>query len=407
MTVSRRADVAIIGAGPAGLALAAACLERNVDVVVCAPTTAAGWTATYGCWVDEIVALGLERHLGHRWDRVRVVGNAEHELGRPYGVLDNESLRNHLAGTIGEGRFVDDAVTAVSDEGGHGQLTCAAGGTIVARLVVDASGHEPVALQRRAFDVQKRPVQTAYGLAVTFDNAPIAAGTCTLMDWSPASPDPEHRRTPTFLYALDLGDGRFLVEETSLAAAPAMPTDELRSRLVARLERMGVTPSGDRHEEHVWIPMRAPRPLRRQLCVGFGAAAGYVHPATGYSVVTSLQRAQQVGEAIADGLARPLLGRALSSAVWDAIWPRADRRARALHDYGLGALCRFDADQTRAFFDAFFSLPVERWRTYLSGSASSRDLTLMMAALFAKVPIRLRGRLFAGDPRLLARALTG
>ena len=35
---------------------------------------------------------------------------------------------------------------------------------------------------------------------------------------------------PTFLYAMDLGDGVFFVEETSLALAPGVPYDVLKQR---------------------------------------------------------------------------------------------------------------------------------------------------------------------------------
>ena len=39
---------------------------------------------------------------------------------------------------------------------------------------------------------------------------------------------------------MDLGDGVFFVEETSLALAPGVPYDVLKQRLQQRLDRRGV-----------------------------------------------------------------------------------------------------------------------------------------------------------------------
>ena len=73
-------------------------MKRNVDVVVISPS--APWHATYGSWRDDVAdaELGapLESVLRGSWDTVRVVGNREHLLQRPYVVFDNSRLRAAL-----------------------------------------------------------------------------------------------------------------------------------------------------------------------------------------------------------------------------------------------------------------------------------------------------------------------
>ncbi|MCB0162318.1 MAG: FAD-dependent monooxygenase, partial [Caldilineaceae bacterium] len=53
-------DVLIIGAGPAGLALAAALCDQGVRVAGLAPgAPATRWVNTYGIWADELAQRDL------------------------------------------------------------------------------------------------------------------------------------------------------------------------------------------------------------------------------------------------------------------------------------------------------------------------------------------------------------
>ena len=45
-------DVVVIGDGPAGRALGAACVDAGVEVLVIG--TDAPWTNTFGTWVDDV-----------------------------------------------------------------------------------------------------------------------------------------------------------------------------------------------------------------------------------------------------------------------------------------------------------------------------------------------------------------
>ncbi|NBR77111.1 MAG: hypothetical protein EBT73_07310 [Actinobacteria bacterium] len=81
-----RVDVAIVGGGPAGLALAHSLKMRKVVVRVVTPP--ATWHATYGVWRDDVEECELGAPLDTLargvWSQVRVVGRREHRLRRRY-----------------------------------------------------------------------------------------------------------------------------------------------------------------------------------------------------------------------------------------------------------------------------------------------------------------------------------
>lgn len=98
----KEADVLVVGAGPAGLALAAALGERGLRVVGLAPDPRAPWPNTYGVWHDEVEPLGYAPFLSHIW-RDTVVnlgrvdgGQGDTGLGRTYARFDNAALQTHL-----------------------------------------------------------------------------------------------------------------------------------------------------------------------------------------------------------------------------------------------------------------------------------------------------------------------
>ncbi|MBH0774828.1 lycopene cyclase [Nocardia sp. NEAU-351] len=341
--------MAICGAGPAGRALAHRCLERGLSVTLIDPAPDRRWTATYALWADELpdwldtaaVAATVERPVA--WARGR------HVVDRTYAVLDSERLRAALSVDAAEIR-ADRAVTL----DGH-TVTCASGATVTAARVIDARG-----LTRSP----ARAEQTAYGLVV--DSSRARGLEPAFMDWR-ADNGAESVAPPSFLYAVPVGGGRILLEETCLVGRPALDTATLRTRLLCRLRSRGIALDGDETVERVRFPVHGGRVGRDR----FGAAGGFTHPATGYSVAAALGAADPVASG----------ARAATAGI---------RAVAALRAAGLRALLALPPADVPDFFEAFFTLPARRQRAYLSGRADPRGTAGAMRALFAELPPRLR-----------------
>jgi lycopene beta-cyclase len=389
-------DVIVVGAGPAGLAAATSCAEVGLATILVAPDPDTPWTQTYGCWVDELrsLALGdLTSMTSMSWSSVRVVGHRAHHLPRSYALLDNARLQRHLAERLP--RAGGRAVAAVAAGAQHftwgSRLGLDDGSALDARVLIDATGAASRLVKGGG---PPAAFQSAYGLVASFDEPPIPPGTCMLMDWAP-SPAADEAIDPTFLYAMDLGGDLFLVEETSLARWRPLDTTQLSSRLLARLAAAGASPVEVLSEEVVRIPMggRVPPP---QAVVATGAAGGLIHPATGYSVVAGLRAAPVLARALRDAVDGDLDPDGLSRAGWAALWPPDRRRARRLERYGLDRVMALSGDGVRAFFDAFFSQPADRWASYLSGTASAAQVARTMAGVFRSSPWPVRRGLAGG-----------
>ena len=388
----RRCDVVVVGSGPAGLSLARDCEARGLTVVVIDPRVGDPWVNTFGVWVDDLDvredADQLRAALRVSWPKVRVVGSREHVLDRPYGFFDNEKLQHHLqAGSPHRSEVVE----VVRDRSEDGLVVrCSDSVQISARLVVDAGGSSSSLLARHRR--LRGGTQSAHGVVTR--NAPQKFRGCfTLMDWSMEFDD------PSFLYTVDFGDGTVLLEETALYRRSPLPTSELQDRLLRRLGKM----PDNIETERVDIPMGWGIPSRSGTVVGFGAAAGFVHPVTGYSVAASLRASSRVAMAMAQTINEGSPVDSRVDEVWSAVWPSDLRRTRALHQYGLAALATLGPRELRSFFDTFFSLHTPDWAKYLRIDSQSRDVALVMTKFFAKLPWSLRGRIMLTNPTSLVR----
>jgi lycopene beta-cyclase len=211
------------------------------------------------------------------------------------------------------------------------------------------------------------------------------------MDWTPPVPGRAGPSDwPTFLYAVPLGGGRVLLEETSLARRPGLPLAVLQRRLRSRLARHGIPVPDDAPTEKVSFPVDHPRHTGRGV-LGFGAAAPLIHPATGYSVAASLHLAPRVAETIAAHLSDG--PEAALSAAHRVVWPLSARWIHRFRRIGLEALLRMPPADVPGFFERFFTLPdAARW-TYLTGRDDVRGTLGTMGSLFWMSDGRLRRHL--------------
>ncbi|MFQ6537488.1 MULTISPECIES: lycopene beta cyclase [Aphanothece] len=416
-------DVLVIGAGPAALAITAALGAEGLAVTVLSlGDPAAPWPNTYGIWGDEVDALGLGHLLEHRWkDTVSYFGAGDADPaapanrptvhGRDYGLFDKHGLQAHwLAQAEAAGvAWVRGRATAIgfdgpagaASPGGSCAVTSADGRVLQARLVIDASGHEAAFIRRP----DRGPVagQAAYGVVGRFSDPPVGPRQFVLMDYRSDHLTPEQRlEPPSFLYAMDLGEGCFFVEETSLALAPPLPFETLKARLAQRLTHRGITITAVEHEEWCLFPMNLALPDLDQPVLAFGGSASMVHPASGYLVGSLLRRAPGLARAVAAALADPHASpAALAAAGWHALWPLELRRKQALYQFGLEKLMRFEAPQLRAFFASFFALPAEQWYGFLSNTLTLPALLAAMVRLFATAPAGVRWGLMGMQGREL------
>jgi lycopene beta-cyclase len=387
-------DVLVVGGGPAGRALAAETARRGLRTALLDPAPDTPWRRTYGSWADDLPPELPATVVATR-SRGRVVAATEHRLAWDYAVLDVPALRAHLDAALDRGGAEVRTGRAVGLLDRH-SVALADGGVARARIVVDAGGaRQPLGSVTPAPDTAE---QTAYGVVVDEATAAplLRPGEALFMDWRADHGESGH---PTFLYAVPLGGGAVLLEETSLARRPGLPMPVLGRRLRARLARHGIVAADDAPIERVLIPLDRPR-HRVPGVLGFGAAAPLVHPATGFSLASALGLAPLVAHALATRL--PGGADAAVAAARTVLWPPAARAVHRFRRVGLEALLRMPPQQVPEFFETFFGLPPRHSWSYLTGRADLSGTAATMSALFARSSWIQRTRLIV--PALLPAA---
>lgn len=401
-------DLAVVGAGPAAHAVAAAVAERGLRVGMVAPSHRRLWHARFGMWASEL-PVRYQAAVARHWDHARVVldeaGQDERALPHAYVALDTSALQKQMQ-VRSESASVQTLrghVVGVEHDRSGSWIRLADARTVRARVVVDASGASSTLVRR--YDRRAPAFQTAFGQLLRVPAHAFKSNCMTLMDFSGFAAD----EPATFLYAQPLDDQHLFVEETSLVARPGMPRDFLQKRLALRLQRLGIRTSAVLDEENCTIAMGTALPRRSQQCVAFGAAGSFVHPATGYQLARALNEAEGVAGAICEGLDKG--GPAVASRLaYAAIWPNSRLRSWELYTFGMNVLCGFNAKQTRQFMATFFSLPERQWLGFLQATLAPRAIAQAMFNLFGDASSDLRARLFRfgagpGLPTLI-RAVT-
>lgn len=366
-------DVLIIGAGPAGRALAAACVRRGVQAACVDPAPDAPWPNNYGAWADELTPLGLGEDVVARWSRAMVHLGADEAvtLDRAYVNVDGAALQARLAAPVIEG-----TVEAVEDDA----VILEDGRRLAAKHIVDAAGAENRFSTRRGHHAPG--FQRAYGLDLQVAAHPFDIDTMQLMDFRPAPDAPAN--PASFVYVMPHGPQRIFVEETSLVGRPAVELDLLEARLRARLAAWDIEVIAEDAIERCHIPMGGALPDFAAPVLSYGAAAGMTHPATGYQLTHALRCADAAAEALATGD---------RAAYWAAVWPREKQRVWQLFRFGMEVLLRLDQTATQRFFRAFFALDSARQAAWLAGTMTVAETSAAMKTVFGHLPWGLRSRL--------------
>lgn len=389
-SLNKTVDLAIVGGGPAGLAVAQQVSEAGLSVCSIDPSPKLIWPNNYGVWVDEFEAMDLLDCLDTTWSGAVVYINdgAEKDLSRPYGRVNRKQLKSKmLQKCITNGvRFHQAKVTDVVHEEVNSTVVCSDGVKIQASVVLDATGFSRCLVQ---YDKPYNPgYQVAYGIVAEVDGHPFDVDKMVFMDWRDkhldAYPEVKERNSkiPTFLYAMPFSSNRIFLEETSLVARPGLKMEDIQERMVARLKHLGINVKRIEEDERCVIPMGGPLPVLPQRVVGIGGTAGMVHPSTGYMVARTLAAAPIVANAIVRYLGSTK-GDQLSAEVWRDLWPIERRRQREFFCFGMDILLKLDLDATRRFFDAFFDLEPRYWHGFLSSRLFLPDLVFFGLSLFS------------------------
>jgi len=392
-------DILILGSGPAALCLASELAARNLNIKgISTKSPNEKWENTYGIWASELEELGLESLLSHRWsETVSFFGNGKYELGNiptdhfyDYGLINQEAFQNELLKKCKGIEWLNETAKEIKEKNKISEVVCLSGQRLKARLVIDASGHKSKFI--------KRPVQNniaqqaAYGIVGKFSTPPVKKNQFVLMDYRPDHLNKEELTSPpSFLYAMDLGNETFFVEETSLASYPALSQNNLKKRLFKRLNNKGIKINEIFHEENCLFPMNLPLPFKRQFVLGFGGSASMVHPASGYMIGSLLRRAPLLAEKLAIFLKEPNLSSLeLATKGWDVLWPYELTQRHKLYQYGLQRLMSFDESRLRSFFSNFFRLSTKEWVGFLTNTLPLPKLIFVMSKMFINSPMKVK-----------------
>ncbi|CAI9109160.1 OLC1v1008927C1 [Oldenlandia corymbosa var. corymbosa] len=386
-------DLAVVGGGPAGLAVSQQVSEAGLSVCSIDPSPKLIWPNNYGVWVDEFEAMDLLDCLDTTWSSavVYIDDKNSKDLERPYGRVNRKALKSKMMQKcISNGvKFHQAKVLKVIHEDSKSLLICSDGVTIEAAVVLDATGFARCLVQ---YDKPYNPgYQVAYGILAEVEEHPFDVNKMVFMDWRDShlsnnvALKERNERIPTFLYAMPFSSDRIFLEETSLVARPGVPMEDIQERMVARLRHLGIKIRSIEEDERCVIPMGGPLPVLPQRVIGIGGTAGMVHPSTGYMVARTLAAAPIVANAIVRylGSAQNPLGAELSSEVWKDLWPIERRRQREFFCFGMDILLKLDLHATRRFFDAFFDLEPRYWHGFLSSRLFLPELITFGLSLFA------------------------
>jgi len=399
-------DVLIAGGGPAGLALAEALAQHGLTVSLAERALGRTWARSYGTWASGLPPGFAEDAIVGRFARpgVTFADGERRTIDERYVRFATNRLQPYLEGrarsagvhfihaslehTIEEG---SSRLAALREHGGQ-QLQ------LRARVIVNCTGRPLTAAPKGA---PAPAFQSAFGAWFEVSQLPFAPGEMSLMDLRSApTSGTDGLSCQSFLYAMPEAPGLLFAQETVLASRRPAPLHILQARLLARLRALGVDTQHPLRSERCLIPLGLPAQGASDPVLAFGAAAGMIQPASGYSLARALTLAPRVAAALATALGGPEHPLHRSVRVGrGAIWSGDARRAWLLYRLGLGTLLGWKPREMDAFWRVFFDLPAHTVARFMDGSLDARGVARALWSVFLRMPSRLRLDLLRGGAR--------
>ncbi|MCA9538936.1 MAG: lycopene beta-cyclase CrtY [Myxococcales bacterium] len=286
-------DLALVGGGLHNGLLALALRHRQPDLrlVVIERGARAGGNHTWCLHAGDVPAEArpyVEPLIAHRWPGYSVhFPGFSRALDEPYALISSARFGAHLAATLGDALWC--GAEAVRVEAGAVQL--ADGRRVTARRVIDARGPRAVPADVAGF-------QKFVGLEVRLAT-PHGLERPILMD----ATVPQHDGL-RFFYVLPLDPTRLLIEDTRFADGARLDEADLEAEVQAYAATQGwaITAIERRESGALPMPWAAPTPAPREGALLGGYAAGFFHPATGYSLPIAVRVAEALSRVPLDAL---------------------------------------------------------------------------------------------------------
>jgi len=355
------AEVAIIGAGAAGLGLAVHLAAAGMQGIVLVQSPEAAPARTWCSWQARPVAW--DEAVSQRWGLAEVFGPDGRRLALElapyrYDMVRSRDFERWAAGRLTDVERRDEHVVEVRD--GPSEAVVVTGrGELRARWVVDTRPSRPVTPGRTSLLQHFRGwrVRTA---ADTFD--PAVAG---LMDFRVPQPP----RAVAFGYVLPTSGREALVEYTEFSRT-ALTLEQYEAALAAYCtDVLGLGSYQVDEVEQGAIPM-TDAPFARRVgahVLRLGAAGGATRPSTGYTFTAAQRQARAVAAALVAGR--------------DPTPPPAySRRHLWMDAVLLRALDTGRVDGAALFTQLFRRQPTARVLRFLDGATSPREDLAVMAA---------------------------
>lgn len=361
-------DLVILGAGCAGLSLAARLAQGDGDlrVAVIDPRTEHGDDRSWSFWHHDHHALrGIVAHEWSGWTYRDIAGRgATHRVpGLSYQYIRGvdfyrwalDAIERDPLIAVHLGVAAHELSTVVLEDGARGVRIATDAGHVLARQVVDTRPQRTRALLYQCFSGS----EVEHGGALTTD--PDAVGLMTGMR--------SGAEGLGFLYVLPLSPTRALVEWTRFSPAP-LPLEEVAAERDAELGALGLGDAVVVREEQGILPMGrvdAPTAPVRGVALA-GNAGGALRDASGYAFLRIQRWAVRCATALARGEAPPA-------------HPREPWVRRQMDRIFLQAL-RAHPERSADYFIAMATrVPPRRLLRFLTDRATAGDLASIILSL--------------------------